>query len=474
MIKKYRCHPIQIVANIWKLLILLIIPIIRGLFNAFTGDLVSWLSGAWFDISIVLVILGLGIIQWYCKVYYADNTGITLEQGILIKKTSFIPKENILSLVVTKSFFLRPFNALRVRADTLGGSFKNADFNVLLTKKQTQILKENLSDKNIEYHNLYKTNLIYVIALSLITSNSFAGILIITTFISNLGEALGKELSERIYDTFHLVSQKLAFGIPPAAANIAFLLFIGWFVTFVKNVIKYRNLTVSKNSRCINVKGGIFTVNDCNIAPRSFICLDIRQTLLTKMMGIHSIFVHAIGLGKYENDVSALIPGVKSKHLNMAVKDLSPKFIPTKPTLKPNLGAILRFIADPLYFCISIPLITYILILIYPDWRDFLLSIAALPMVAALWFLVVRIIDLFTSGISKKNGCYTIRCSKGFYFHTVIIPKEKIAAVKTRQSIFQKLDKRCDVFIYTCSEGITMYRCRNLLKPDVLKIFKDI
>ena len=474
MIKKYRCHPIQIIVNIWKLIILLIIPILRGLFNALTGDLVSWLSGAWVDITIVLVILGAGIIQWYCKAYYADETGITLEQGFLKKKISFIPKENILSLVITQKFFLRPFNAIQIRADTLGGSFKNADFNVLLTKKRAEILKESLNNSIYQNKNLYRTNLIYVFFLSLISSNSFAGILIITTFISNLGEALGKELSERIYDTFNLVSQKLAFGIPPAAANIAFLLFIGWSVTFLRNVIKYRNLTVCQKGNYINVKSGIFTINSCDISPKSLICLDIRQTLLTKILGVNSLFVHAVGLGKFENDVSALIPGVKNKNTNRAIKDLSPKFIPTKRTLTPNFGAIFRFIADPLYFCIAIPIITIILIWVYPDWKDFLISIAALPTIPALWFLAVRIIDLFTSGISKKNGCYTIRYSQGFYFHTIVLPKDKIAAVKTRQSIFQKMDRRCDVFIYTRSEGVSVHKCRNLLKSDVIKIFKDI
>ncbi len=472
MISKYRCHPIQIIVNIWRLLILLLIPLIRGLFNAITGDLVSWLSGAWLDICIVASILGLGIIQWFCKVYYADEKGITLEQGIIKKQISFIPRENILSIVTTKRFFLRPFNAVHVRADTLGGSFQNADFNVLLTKKRMEMLKKSLFNENHETKKLYQSNLIYVIALSLISSNSFAGIIIITTFISNLGEALGKELSKRIYDTFHLVSQKLAFGIPPAAANIAFILFIGWFVAFIKNVIKYRNLTVSQKGDYINVKGGIFTINNCFLDPKSFICLDIRQTLLTKIMRVDSLFVHAIGMGKYENDLSALVPGVKHKHLNAVIKDLSPKFVPTNPTLKPNFGAVMRFIADPLYFCASIPLLTYILIQNYPDWRDFLMSIAALPMVPALWFLAVRFIDLFTSGISKKNGCYTIRYSKGFYFHTIVVPKDKIIAVKTRQSIFQKMDNRCDVFIYTCSEGITTHKCRNLIKSDVLKIFE--
>ena len=471
MSKEYHAHPIQIIINIWKLLILLIIPLLRGILNAFTGNFKSWLEGAWLDICIVMIILGVGIIMWYRTTYRIEQEGIYLNRGIFFRKNSFIPKKNILSCVITHNFYLRPFNAVRVRADTLGGSFKNADFNIILNKEKAKIFSESISENQNHFIPLYKSNLIYVIILSLISSNSFAGILLITTFISNLGDALGKKLSDRIFDTFRHVSQKLAFGIPPAAANIAFVLFAGWCVAFVRNVIKYRNLTISKSSDFVDIKSGIFTINQCRLHTNAINYFDIRQTLVTKILGISYIFVSAIGFGKSEDDVSAFVPSVKNKNINKILKHLDLGFKPKKRQLKPNLGSFIRFTADPLYFCALIPLTSYILIMIYPEWKDFLISIALIPMIPAIWFFTVRFIDCFTSGIAKSGNYYTLKYSKGFYFHETIIPKDKIISVKLKQSIFQKFSGRCDLFVYNRSEGIQCHKCRNLKKDDVLILF---
>lgn len=474
MNKEYRAHPVQIIINIWKLLIFLLLPLIRGIFNAFTGNFRSWLQGAWFDICVVMLILGAGIVMWYRTTYRVESEGIYLNRGVFIRKNSFIPQKNILSCVITHNFYLRPLKAVRVRADTLGGSFKNADFKIILSPKRAKELTEAISVSEDSFTPLYHSNLIYVIVLSLISSNSLGGILLITTFISNLGEALGKELSNRIFDTFQQVSQKLAFGIPPAAANLAFLLFAGWCVAFVRNVIKYRNLTISKSEDLVDIKSGIFTINQYRICSEAINYFDIRQTLLTKILGISYIFVSAIGFGKSENDVSAFVPAVKNKNLDKILQNLDLGFKPKARQIKPNLGAIFRFIADPLYFCILIPLTTYILIKVYPEWNDFLISIAVIPMIPALWFFTVRLIDCFTSGAAKSGDSYTLKYSKGFYFHEAVIPENKIITVKLKQSIFQKADGRCDLYVYNCSEGVQCHKCRNLKKEEVISLFGEI
>ncbi|MEG0899315.1 MAG: PH domain-containing protein [Oscillospiraceae bacterium] len=469
--KTYHAHPIQIFSYISRLLVWLIIPLVRGLISALTGGLISWLSGAWIDIMVLISILGIGIIQWWLTVFTFDEGGVSLEKGIFLHRKTYIPSHHILSVLITKSFYLRPLRAVQLRLDTSGGSFNQADFNFIVKKsladKMADMLVKDPSGKRI----IQKSNLIYILALSLITSNSFAGIMIITTFISSLGEVLGEELSKRIYGTFRQFSNALAFGIPPAAAALAYLLFIGWFVTFTANVIRYRNLTVTRQGLFLNIKGGLFTISEYTLKPKSISYVDIRQTLLTKILRLHSVFIYAIGYGKSKTDVSAVIPAIRQKNLNSNIKKLIPKFNKSERTLKPNFGALMRFITDPIYFCIGILLVTFVLILVYPDWKDFLSFIAGLALVPAIWFLAVRFIDFCTSGISKSKGCYTIRYSRSFYLHTVIIPEDKIVTVKTKQSYLQKFDKKCDVYVFTYSEGMSCHKCRNLNKSDVLELF---
>lgn len=66
-----------------------------------------------------------------------------------------------------------------------------------------------------------------IVALSLATSNSFAGILLLSTLISQTGQLLGEEFADRVYGAFAQVSRQMAFGIPPAAAFLAYLILAG-------------------------------------------------------------------------------------------------------------------------------------------------------------------------------------------------------------------------------------------------------
>ena len=90
--------------------------------------------------------------------------------------------------------------------------------------------------------------------------------------------------SSDLYDTFRLVANTFAFGVPPAAAALAVLLFIGWFVAFTANVIRYRNLTVIRQGFYLNIKGGLFNIREYNLLPNAISYVDIRQTLLTKFL----------------------------------------------------------------------------------------------------------------------------------------------------------------------------------------------
>ena len=80
--------------------------------------------------------------------------------------------------------------------------------------------------------------------LSALTSNSLAGILLASAAISHIGNLMGYQLSEHIYGTLEQLTRLAAFGIPPAAAALAYLLLSGWLLAFLSNFTRLQNLYV--------------------------------------------------------------------------------------------------------------------------------------------------------------------------------------------------------------------------------------
>ena len=103
---------------------------------------------------------------------------------------------------------------------------------------------------------------------------------------------------------------------------------------------------------------------------------------------------------------------------------------------------------------------------------DFIGFVAVTGMIVSGWFLIVRILDFLTSGIGYNDKNITLKYSKGFSLLTVVIPRKKINRVIIRQSIFQRTDNICDVFIYTRAEDKIKHHVKNVNLDKLKGILK--
>ncbi len=472
MNKICRPHPIQAFENMLRFIFLLIIPLIRGLFLAFTGGIVLWLQGAWFDIIILLLIITLGLLRYRTTYFIPSEKEIIMHSGIIKKNKIIIPYENIVACGTIAKYYLRPLDAAVLYLDTLAGSSRNWDFKLIVKNEDIENVISKISHDSRNRDFIYKSNFLYIFLFSLISSNSFVGIVVITTLISGAGEILGERINNIIVGTFQNIVNFIAFGIPTVAVAFAYLMFFGWFVAFMANIIRYKNLNVERKGRNLKINGGFLTLRQYVINEGSINYLDIRQSFFTSLLGIYSVSLDAIGYKKERHGMSVIIPTISKKRLMPMVKKLLPDFIISKRQIKPNFGAIIRFTLDPLYPCLLIPLISILLMLLYPVWSELIFFIALMAMIPSVWFLAVRIIDWLTSGISYEKGFYTIRYSKGYYLHTLILSKKRLMSVQIRQSVIQKFSNRCDVFIYSYNETRTRHRLRNLDRDEIEKFFE--
>ncbi|MCI8442076.1 MAG: PH domain-containing protein [Provencibacterium sp.] len=458
-------HPFLILHNLKGFFYMLIIPLVRGFVTAFGGGLAAWLNSAWVDILVFVFILLGSVWQWRCCTYRFDRRGLHARQGILIRRTYYIPLQKIATLCAVHSFYLRPFGAVNLRADTLAGSKKRNDFSLFVSKSEAQrILQLRLQavSSSSSLTRQYRPKSLYVAALAAFSSSSFAGVVFLATLVSQTGKLLGNEFSERIYGTFSRVTHLLAFGLPPAAAALGYLLLFGWLCAFTVNFIRHKNFCLRRQGNALYITGGIFTKREYAVAVQSINFLDIRQSVLSWLLRFCSVHIHAVGYSKHSDDVSGVVPAVRTRDVQKTLHLFFPEFIPDKRQLKHNWGALFKFIGDPSWGCILIPVCTLLLRWLLPDWGDFIGWVGFMLCFPAYWFLTVRLIDYFTSGIAREGDRFTLRYSSGYFLHTVVLPRDKIAWVCLRQSPIQYFDKKCDLLVFSFSEGERRHHIRNL------------
>lgn len=472
--KAVHAHPFSIFTYLYRYIFLLIIPVARGFFTGLTGGFAAWLSGAWLDVLIVVAIISLAYLKWDNFKYYMDIHGIYYTYGIFFKRAGFIPAQKISTFAVMKPFWLRPLRVSKVRVDTIALRPQKADLEFFVSFDQADRLQDLFNTSPLTQGNVlcqYRPSIMGVVFLSLFTSNSFIGIVLMATFISQMGQILGRQFNDFVFYTFEELSRLLAIGIPPIAAGAALILVAGWLIAFCFNLLQTKNLCTRRTQHGLQIGGGVITQKHYELRISDISFVDIRQSLLTKLFRLYSVYLNAIGFGKEKDDISAIIPFSTQKRTLNRLSLLLPEYRISPRQLKPNFGAVFKFIIDPFWPCVLIPAGTLVAAWFLPNWTSIIRFTGFMLSVPAFWFLGVRLVDFATSGISKIDDYYTLRYSKLYYIHTVVFNWDKIALINIRQSILQRGDDKCDIVISTRAEGRRTHHIRNLDRQPSLEIF---
>ena len=468
-----RPHPLSILSYLAKYLFLLLIPLLRGFLSALQGGFYHWLSSAWIDLLLVLGYLGFGVLFWLCYTLSPAPEGLFIRRGVFVREEFLLPRSRFSCVTTVEPFYLRPFGGVYLRVDTSGGGLRQADLSVFLRKRDLPLLLRASAPEQPPYLvRGYRPKSTYVFLLAALTSNSFAGVLLLSTLVSQIGEVLGRRFSEMLYGTFEEVARALAFGLPPAAAAIAYLLLFGYLLAFVSNLLRHGNFSVARRGDLLEIRSGLLTGRTYLLRRRQIGCVDIRRTLFTSILGLSSVFLQTVGYGKYEDDISALIPCTTRLHLESSLRLLLPEYHSSPRTVRPNWRSWGHYLYQGGLACGGVLLGGALCLWLFPTWEALTLWVGLLCLIPALWFTIVQLVDFFTAGLSFSQGCFTLRCAHRFYLHQVILPRERVASVRAVASVLQHRRGRCDLIVSIYSEGHRRYRVRDLDWTEVEQLLQ--
>lgn len=478
ILMKYKhSHPINIFEYTSKYLILLVFPLLRALFFS-NWDFYTWIYGAWFDILIVLAIIGLGMIAWYRYLYKLTDEGIKIKKGIFLVKHRYIPYNKLSVLSIEYPFWLIPIKAVRLKADTDGGLPTVADFEITIKYKELPAVVSHVEHSFINMSAIKRVYLpknLYIAILSFVVSNTLTGVLFISTFISGTGKVFGNEAENLVVGTINDIIQKLALGVPPLAAILAIMILAGWTISFLLNLIRHLKFSVTRQSGSLHIKSGLITKREYYITVKRINLIELRQTLITKLIGFYTALIHCNGYGKSKDELSILMPAGSKQDLQQNVKLLIPEIPICKPTLKPRLKYLSRFLIPPISWTFGILAGWLAINIFFPNFaenkfNDLLTFIVIMGEIPCIWYLLVKIVSFFHTGVGTRNNVYTFSYTYGYKIKTVAVPMDKIIKLTIRRSLFQVMSGCCDLVILTFSEGKKRHVIPNLNFEDAKKM----
>ena len=477
---KYKhSHAINIIEHSKKYLTLLVFPALRALFitleAVFVGNmgLYEWVAGAWFDLVTLAIILSLGVWAWYQYVYRLTDEGIDIKKGVILPKYRYIPYQKLSVVYIERPFHLIPFKAVRIHADTDGGNPSIADFEITVYTKQVNEIVRQVNAPFInqsEIKRVYLPKNFYIAVLSFLSSNSLTGVLFTVTLISGAGVVLGSEFENQVVEQLTTVASIIAVGVPPIAAVIGFVILGGWAVSFISNLVRHLRFSATRQSNSLFIQGGLITRREYYITVSRINLIELRQSLMTKMFGLYTAFIHANGYGKRKDELSVLIPSGGGRELTQNMQLLLPEIPICKTTLKPKKRFLSRFLIPPVWCVIIVSLLWLVAWVLFPMFSDITLYLGAMAELPCLWYLGVKIVSYFHTGVGESKTAYTLCYTYGYKIKTVAVPKNRIVLFTIRRSLFQMMSGCCDLVILTYSEGKKRHVVPNLDFEDAKKM----
>lgn len=463
-----RQHKIAILKYTTKNFWLLLIPLIRGLI-AMNFDFYNWVRGAYLDIIVILLIFGLAALRWAFVRFDTLEDGFYVRSGVILKSEFTVPYRVLSCVTAKKALWLRPIRAVTVSLDSDSQSVSNkrgmADVEIIMTLRDYRELYKKAPRHTDSAKITYCASKSNLVLFSLVFSSTLSGVIFWATLFIQGSRIVGSRLENIFLTTVSDVTQRVQTiinGVTPFAVAISIVIAASWLFSFISNLLRHINFKADRRGENIFVENGFFSRWRYYINSRRINYADLRQNLLMKICRVMSVHVSCTGYGKSRNELPVFVPITTRDRVIGSMRLLLPGLAPADSDLRTKKDYFMPFIWFPLLAAAALPLLAVQAVKLYPDWGSIIKFLMIMGEIPALYMLAVGITAKFSTGIGVGDETLTLRYCKASQFHTVVVPKSRIACVRLTRTVFQLFNGTADVHVYTRGERAARHRIRGI------------
>ncbi|MCR5805591.1 MAG: PH domain-containing protein [Oscillospiraceae bacterium] len=491
----HRQHPIAVIGYTSRYFWLLIIPLIRGLvtIRPNMGSIRRWAEGAEWDILIVVIMLLAAVYSYLFLEYEIDSCGIRVKTGVCPMIRTDIIYERISMVSAEQNLLYRGMRLVKIRIETDAPVLrrKNSDITLVMPEDEFGRLTDRISDSfrkngSRRVKTAYKVSFAETAMFAMLFSSAVSGAFLMVTFISGSATIIGEKLEASLLGIVDGVSEALAeligniiYGISPVGLKISIIIGVGFSVSFISNLLRLARFTTVRDGGSIRIDTGLITKRMYLINAIRINMVDMRQNLFMKMAGLTSVHISCTGYGKQKSELPVFIPICSSRRkdkrllkIGKAMEDILPEFATGEHYISSDILYAGRLIWPPaLWVCLQ-PVAALVLTVFFPEWYDLILFVMIIGEVPAVIMLITKTAAYLTNGVDIKKNCFCAKYNKWYEFHTISVPFERLAQIKITQTPFQRLNRSCDVHIFTASEYKMGQPVRALPAAEVQDLLK--
>ncbi len=409
------------------------------------------------ELILCAALIGYSVGKWRGSRYRVGRSqngfySIGVRQGLLVRHSLHIDAEDAASVEIERTPLLAMCGGRRVRVNT-AGLRRRADAVLYMSTKQVR----ELFSLNDRPRQRFRARLWPVIVTAITGSNAAVGLLTAVPVLRQISTLLGERFSA---DAVGVLEQLLAAEIPSALRILANLFVIGWGIAALSNFLRYVGFYATVREAQLHLVSGLFTRRDVLIDRDKITALELRQTLLMRLLGLHTAVITAAGYGRDIGARPVLIPAADPRTLCEGLERLLPGYPLKTGRIRAARGAWWRYLVSPLIV---------LTLSVLPWVAGGFWQVPALVCTAwGIWWLTVRLLGFRSAGFGADREAVTVWYPRGLAFYRIYLPREVVDHITVTQSIWQRFGGTCTVTVRSFGDKKRRHRVWGLPYEAVL------
>ncbi|GAB6088580.1 PH domain-containing protein [Spirochaeta dissipatitropha] len=314
------------------------------------------------------------LIWWRCFSYQADDSGLSLNWGILIKRHRFASLSRVQRITTQAGPFMRILGLNALRIETAGGSDEPEIYlpavNLQEAERLQQLLNPAVGERSGEpsqdaaerasspgpdsmdstIGSRFTMRISDMIIAGVTSGGIFAGLIFWVAIYGELSSIIDSELQDRFYDLFPNV-------IVMFAAIFGGMLVISWITSSLLHIESFWGFSAVRNGKHISISRGLLTRRSTELEVSRIHTLTIVESPVRALFGRAVVKASVVGQSSNDGmDSAKLFPMIRRRELDSALASLLPEYIHSGEPQRPPASAVWLYIlraAVPVFMCIA-------------------------------------------------------------------------------------------------------------------------
>ena len=426
-----RLHKISILSEFLRLIRRLVIPIIISYIIGQSTTQISINPELRRIIILACLLLSLlyGLYRWITFRYQVHDQEIQIQKGLFIKNNTYISKDNIKSINISKALIPRMFGLVQLIVKCEGTEDNEPEIKLVALSKhealriEHELFHTQLSSKYEIDSSSSKLLNRRALLLTALTSNSLLPTFItISVFYYQFDSQLNKKIGIPVFNS-----------IPSTPIIVIILwslvlLIVVWALSVIRTMLRFGNFKVFINENKIHIQKGLFEKKELIIDKNDFRAIRIEENVFKQPFGLACIYIESSGGESNKRNVSTVLhPLIKKHKIENFLSSIS---LPYPSLIKVNSlpkQSRFRYILRKLLIGVVISLI-----LIYISKLFWVISVPVLFL-----FFFYGNLQYKDAGYGIHDNLFLLK-KRFLNKNTLIFIKDHIESISFYQSYFQK------------------------------------